>query len=191
MQRSFIFLADGFEEIEAITPIDVMRRAGMDIKSVSIGNRNVTGAHGVTIAADLTFDQADFSNAEWLIIPGGLPGAENLRDFAPLGDLLKSHAPKGKIAAICAAPAMVLAPLGLLKDKEATGYPGTEAGLRAGGAIVRDVPVMALDDIVTANGPSSAMRFALTIVASSLGESVAQQIGGGMLYYPRSTNFYF
>ena len=132
MHRSFIFLAEGFEEIEAITPTDVLRRAGMDVKTVSITDRHqVTGAHGITVVADLTFDEANFENAEWLIIPGGLPGAENLHNFEPLNDLLRKQAVEGKIAAICASPAMVLAPLGLLDGKEATGYPGTEEGLRA------------------------------------------------------------
>lgn len=192
MHRSFIFLAEGFEEIEAITPIDVLRRAGMDIKSVSItDSRHVTGAHGITVTADLTFKEADFDGAEWLIIPGGLPGATNLHSFDALNDLLKVHSTKGKIAAICASPAMVLAPLGILDGKEATGYPGTEPALREGGAVVRDVPVMALDNIITGNGPSAALRFALAIVANSMGEAHAQEVGGAMLYYPKSMNFYF
>lgn len=192
MHRSFIFLAEGFEEIEAITPIDVLRRAGFDVKSVSItDNRQVTGAHGITVMADMTFAQADFEDAEWLIIPGGLPGATNLHEFEPLNDLIKSHAINGKIAAICASPAMVLAPTGILEGKEATGYPGTEGGLKAAGAIVRDVPVMALENIITGNGPAAALRFALAIVANSMGEHKAQEVGAAMLYYQKSMNFYF
>lgn len=192
MHRSFIFLAEGFEEIEATTPLDVMRRAGMDVKTVSItDNRQVTGAHGITVTADLTFKQADFDGAEWLIFPGGLPGAENLHSFSALNDLIKVHSTKGKIAAICASPAMVLAPTGVLDGKEATGYPGTELGLRDGGAVVRDVPVMALDNIITGNGPASSLRFALAIVANSMGEHVAQEVGSAMLYYQKSMNFYF
>lgn len=192
MHRSFVFLAEGFEEMEAIIPVDVLRRAGMDVKTVSITDRHqVTGAHGVTVTADLTFKQADFDGAEWLIIPGGLPGAENLHAFGALNDLLKVHAGKGKIAAICASPAMVLAPLGLLEDKEATGYPGTEDGLKAGGAIVKDERVVALDNIITANGPASALRFALAIVANSLGAQTAQEVGSAMLVYGKPMNFYF
>lgn len=192
MNRSFIFLAEGFEEIEVITPTDVLRRAGMDVKTVSItDNRQVTGAHGITVVADMTFDEADFTDAEWLIIPGGLPGAENLHNFAPLGELLKRQAVSGKIAAICASPAMVLSPLGILAGKEATGYPGTEEGLRAGGAITRDERVVALDRIITSNGPTSALRFALAIVANSLGAHVAQEVGSAMLVYGKQTDFYF
>lgn len=117
MQRSFIFLAEGFEEIEALTVVDVMRRAGMDIKTVSIGaDRKVAGAHGITVEADLLFKEADFDHSEWLILPGGMPGATNLHEFTALGDLLKVH--KGKIAAICAAPAVVLAPLAYFRAKK-------------------------------------------------------------------------
>lgn len=190
MHRSYLFLAEGFEEIEALTPVDVMRRAGMDIKTVSItDSREVTGAHGVTVTADMTFKEADFDNSEWLILPGGMPGATNLGNFAPLCDLLKVH--KGKIAAICAAPAEVLAPLGLLEGKEATCYPSFAEKAKEHGAIMRDAPVVALERLITANGPSSALRFALAIVANSLGESTAQEIGSGMLFYPKAMNYYF
>ena len=192
MQRSFVFLAEGFEEIEALTPVDVLRRAGMDVKTVSItDSHQVTGAHGVTVTADLTFRQADFDGAEWLICPGGLPGAQNLHEFGALGDLLKVHASKGKIAAICASPAMVLAPLGLLEGKEATGYPGTEKGLKAGGAIVRDARVVVSGNIITANGPTSSLRFALAIISNSLGSHCAQEVGSAMLVYGKQIDFYF
>lgn len=189
MHRSFIFLADGFEEIEALTVIDVMRRAGMDIKSVSINSdRHVTGAHGIAVTADLTFKEADFSDSEWLITPGGMPGSTNLAADEALGALLKVH--KGKIAAICAAPGVVLAPLGLLEGNDATCYPGFEEACKEGGAVMRDEPVVATDTLVTGNGPSAALRFALAIVANSLGEAAAQQVGAGMLFYPKTMNIY-
>ncbi|MBD5233544.1 MAG: DJ-1/PfpI family protein [Bacteroidales bacterium] len=188
--RSFIFLAEGFEEIEALTTIDVMRRAGMDIKSVSItSDRQVTGAHGITVTTDLTFKEADFGGSEWLILPGGLPGATNLASDEALCDLLRVH--KGKIAAICAAPAVVLAPLGLLNGKEATCYPGFEEECIKHGAAMRDTQVVVTDKIITGNGPSAALPFALAIVAASLGEPAAREIGSGMLYYPKAQNFYF
>lgn len=191
MNRSFLFLAPGFEEIEALTVVDVMRRAGMDIKTVSIvPEHKVTGANGITVEADLLFSKTKFDNIEWLITPGGMPGSSNLAQYAPLCTLLKEHAAKGgKIAAICAAPAVVLGSLGLLDGRECTGYPGTQASVPK--AIWRDAPVIALDNLITANGPASALRFALAIVANSMGESIAQQIGSGMLFYPKSMNFYF
>lgn len=182
MKKSYVFLAYGFEEIEALTPVDVLRRAGMDVKTVSIGaTAEVIGAHGVTVKADMMFADADYADAEWLILPGGLPGAVNLHEHEGLGKLLKAHAEKGKVAAICASPAMVLAPLGLLEGKAATGYPGTEEGLLAGGAEVCGDRVVTLDRVVTGNGPSSSLLFALAIVANSLGQAKADEIAAGML----------
>lgn len=191
MNKSYLFLAPGFEEIEALTTVDVMRRAGMDVKTVSISDDSeVTGSRGVIVKADLLFKDTDFSHAEWLIVPGGMPGSTNLAAFEPLGELLVEHNKKGgKIAAICAAPSVVLGPLGILKDREATCYPGMQDGMT--GAIVRDTPVVALDTVITGNGPASAMRFALAIVANSLGENMAQEIGSGLLFYPQRMNFYF
>lgn len=190
MNRSFLFLADGFEEIEALTVVDVMRRAGMDVKTVSINETvTVTGAHGVSVNADILFSDADFKNAEWLITPGGMPGSSNLASFRPLTELLTRHyADGGKIAAICAAPALVLYPLGILDNREATCYPGMEQGLD--NAIMRDAPVISLPNLITGNGPSSALRFALAIVAESMGEQIAQEVGSGMLYYPKRMNLY-
>ena len=118
-----------------------------------------------------------------------MPGATNLAADEALCDLLKVH--KGKLAAICAAPGVVLAPLGLLEGKEATCYPGFDKQCKEGGAIMRDVPVMATERLITGNGPSAALRFALAIVANSLGDSHAQQIGSAMLFYPKSMNYYF
>ena len=165
MNTSYLFLAAGFEEIEALTVVDVLRRAGMDIKTVSItDSHTVIGAHGIPVKADLLYDKTDFITPEWLIV-------------------------SGKIAAICASPGVVLGPLGILDGKEATCYPGFEKGMPA--AIHRDSPVVALDRLVTANGPSAALRFALAIVANSMGESVAQEVGAGMLFYPKRVNFYF
>ena len=190
MNTSYIFLATGFEEIEALTVVDVMRRAGMDVKTISTtGNLTVRGAHGIPVEADALYEKTDFITPEWLIIPGGMPGAANLSEYAPLNSLLKSQAHSGKISAICAAPAVVLAPLGILDGQEATCYPGFEKQMDK--AVVRDTPVVALNRLITANGPSAAQRFALAIVANSMGESVAQEVGSAMLFYPKSMNFYF
>lgn len=181
MHTSYVFLAEGFEEIEAITPVDVMRRAGMDVKTVSItDNHQVTGAHGMSVKADLTFKEADFENSEWLVLPGGLPGATNLAAFTPLTHLLTVH--KGRIAAICASPAVVLAPLGLLEGKEATCYPSFSKEAEAHGAVMTDAPVVVLDSLITGNGPAAAMQFALAIVAKSMGPQMAREVAAGMLF---------
>lgn len=191
MKRSFLFLATGFEEIEALTVVDVMRRAGMDIKTVSITSELVVvGAHGVGVKADMLFADADFEDIEWLIAPGGLPGSENLARYAPLTILLNKHASAGgKVAAICAAPAMVLGPLGILDGRECTGYPGTQDLAPKGEW--RDQCVVSVKNLVTGSGPAAALPFALAIVANSMGMEIAQQIGSAMLAYPKSENFYF
>ena len=192
MNTSFLFLAEGFEEIEALATVDVLRRAGIPVKTVSITESlQVKGAHGITVSADLIFDNTHFDHPEWLILPGGLPGAEYLYNFSPLQGLLERHASqKGKIAAICASPAVVLGQLGLLKGKQATCYPGFEDKME--GATPIDQPVVVDNNFITANGPASTLSFALTIVNLTVGEQEAIKVAGGMLYYPQSpsTNEY-
>lgn len=193
MNHSYLFLAPGFEEIEAIATVDVLRRAGMNVTTVAVcdgSSLSVKGAHGVTVEADILVEDADFSDAEWLICPGGMPGATNLASSPAVSAALTTHFKKGgNIAAICASPAVVLEPLGILAGREATCYPGMEGLIRD--AKMHDTPVVALDSLITGNGPASTLRFALAIVRASKGESVAQEVGGGMLFYPRSMNFYF
>lgn len=182
MAKSYLFLADGFEEIEALTTVDLLRRGGMEVITVSItDNQLVTGANGITAKADALFGDTDFGGAEWLIIPGGMPGSTNLAAFAPLSALLKRHAADGKIAAICAAPAVVLYPLGLLDGLTATCYPGFEA--QCPKTEMTGQRVVVSERIITANGPSSAFPFALAILASAKGEEAARMVGSGTLYY--------
>lgn len=191
-KRSYVFLAEGFEEIEALTVVDILRRANIDVTTVSItDNATVKGAHGIPVVADALFANTDFANADWLIVPGGIPGAPNLAAFKPLCSLLQAHnRAGGRIAAICAAPAVVLSPLGILDGREATGYPGTTDGIR--GVNWRDSRVVVSGNVVTGNGPASAMQFALTIVAQATEEAIAQQVGSGLLFYrrPADSNFY-
>lgn len=195
MNCSYLFLAPGFEEIEALTPVDVLRRSGMTVKTVSITNsREVVGAHGVTVKADALFGELSYDDAQWLILPGGMPGASNLAEFQPLNSLLTAHARRGgDIAAICAAPAVVLAPLGILDNRPATCYPGFDAQL---GAADYTHGCIAIADngkhhIVTANGPATALAFALTIVELTLGRDASVQTGAAMLLYPQAEEFNF
>ena len=189
MNESFVFLAAGFEEIEALTAVDVMRRAGMKVQTVSITSAlQVKGAHGVTVNADLLFDNTLFSNPEWLVLPGGMPGATNLFEFGPLQGLLKSQAESenGRIAAICAAPAVVLGQLGLLKGQRATCYPGFEHLIE--GAEMIDAPVVVSNKYVLGNGPANALPWALSIVWEARGQEAAAKVASGMLYYPEELN---
>ncbi|MDE6393058.1 MAG: DJ-1/PfpI family protein [Muribaculaceae bacterium] len=188
MKESFLFLADGFEEVEALTAVDVLRRAGMPVKTVSItSSQLVTGAHGITVKADVLYDTTHFTDPAWLILPGGLPGADNLHDFAPLVGLLRRQAESenGRIAAICAAPAVVLGEEGMLKGRKATCYPGFEDRLR--GAEYVDTRVVCDGKFVLGNGPASALKWALAIVAQELGEEKMFNIANQMLFYPKST----
>ena len=185
MGESFLFLAEGFEEIEALTAIDVLRRGGVNLKTVSITTAlQVKGAHGVTVNADLIYDNTLFSEPSWLILPGGMPGAANLYEYAPLQGLLRKQAQsaKGRIAAICAAPAVVLGQLGLLKGEKATCYPGFEKYIDDAELI--DAPVVVSGKYVLGNGPANALSWALTVLDQEKGKRTAVEVANGMLYYP-------
>lgn len=181
MKTSFIFLADGFEEVEAMTSIDVMRRAGMPVTTVSINDGvAVTGAHGVTVIADSVFEDNDYSDAEWLVLPGGVPGAPNLAAHEALCQLLVSHSGRsGKVAAICASPAVVLEPLGIIDSRQAVCYPGMEVPDCA--VNWGDASVAVDGHVVTGNGPAAASAFALAIVEQSMGRDCAVEVANGML----------
>ncbi|MDE6272457.1 MAG: DJ-1/PfpI family protein [Muribaculaceae bacterium] len=184
MKTSYLFLAAGFEEIEALTPIDVLRRAGIPVKTVSITESlQVTGAHGITVKADVLFDNTLFDHPEWIIFPGGLPGADNLYDFAPLHGVIDNQlrSDHGKIAAICASPAVLLGQLGVLQGHKATCYPGFEEKMKGAEAIA--APVVTDGKFVTGNGPANSLIWALEIVRQTLGDAKAREVGAGMLHY--------
>lgn len=183
MKQSYLFLAPGFEEIEALATVDVLRRGGLDIKTVAIttdGSQTVIGAHGVAVLADLMPADADMENAEWLICPGGMPGATNLAACKQLTDALKAQAARGgHIAAICASPAIVLEPLGILDGREATCYPGMAPEKTA--AHFNDQRVAIAGNIITGNGPASTFPFALAILTAARGEKTAADVAAGMI----------
>ncbi|MDR0796068.1 MAG: DJ-1/PfpI family protein [Tannerella sp.] len=180
MKKVFIFLAEGFEETEAIGTMDVMRRGGLDVTSVSVtGKLTVTSAHGVTVTADAIFENADFSSGDMLVLPGGTRGADNLNAHAGVKSALKQYAADGKkIAAICAAP-MVLGGLDLLQGKKATAYPGFEPTLK--GATYVNAPVVIDGNIITGHGPGFTFQFGLAIVEELLGKAKADEVAAGML----------
>lgn len=181
MRPSYVMFADGFEEIEALTVVEVLRRAQMPVVTMSIYETpEAIGAHGVTIVADEAFNPEMLEDAEWIICPGGMPGASNLAACEDLCDLLQEQVNKGeKIAAICASPSVILGPLGLLEGRDAVCYPGMEDGMA--GANVLQQPVAVDGNIVTGNGPAAASKFALTIAGISMGSDVAHDVAAGML----------
>lgn len=173
--KTYVFLADGFEEIEAISCIDILRRASVDVVTVSINEtKRVCGAHDIVLLADCIFLEIEPQNADMLVLPGGMPGTKNLAAFEPLCTLLKCHdEQKGLIAAICAAPS-IIGGLGLLANKKATCYPGFESMLL--GAQYCSDKVIVSENIITAKGAGVAHFFALKLVQLLKGESVAAKI---------------
>ena len=183
-----VFLAEGFEEIEALTVVDVLRRAELPVQTVAVmgkaderGKIAVTGAHGIPVVADTFIDAIDADAVDMLVLPGGMPGTTNLEACPPLREMLvRFNEQKRPISAICAAP-MVLGHLGLVKGRTATIYPGMEDELV--GANATQEPVAVDDNITTSRGPATALPFALALVQRYRGADVAQQIAHGMVKY--------
>lgn len=180
MKISYLLLAEGFEEIEALTTVDMLRRAGIEIKTVSItSDTEVKGAHDIIVRTDMTFDEKTLSDAKWIILPGGMLGAKHLEEYAPLIKILKDRAAAGKnIAAICAAPS-ILGKNGILKGKRATCYPGFEQFLI--GADYTAQPVEIDGNIITGNGPASTIKFASAIIEKSMDKEIADVVKKGMM----------
>jgi len=179
MKKAFLFLANGFEESEAIVPTDILRRGGVDLLMVSVmSKKEIVSTNNIAVTADRLFDECDFSAADMLILPGGMPGAKNLNEHDGLKTLLAGFAAKGGlVAAICAAP-LVLGGLGLLKGRKATCYPGFESYLE--GAICTAQPVEVDGTIITGRGPGYAYDFGFALLTALMGEEVARQVKAGM-----------
>lgn len=179
MGNVYVFFADGFEEIEAFTTIDVLRRAGLNVEMVTVTpDKTVMGAHDVPVICDSSFDDWDYKNADMLVLPGGMPGAATLGKHEGLHNLILEFDKAGKpLAAICAAP-MVLGKMGLLKGKKVTCYPGFEQYLE--GAQCNGEQVVKDGKYITAIGPGGAMSFALTIVETLLGKSKVDELKEAM-----------
>ena len=177
-----VHLAAGFEETEAVTIIDLLRRANLEVLTVSItGQLMVTGAHNITLAADLLYNEADYSLARMIILPGGMPGTTNLMNHAGLlGKLKQFEREKRWIGAICAAP-MILGQLGLLNGRTAVCYPGFESKL-TGANILYD-PFSIDEHIITGRGVGTALEFALAIVRILKDESVAASLRSALVMH--------
>lgn len=179
-KRAVVALAPGFEDIEAVTPIDVLRRAGVDVIVAAVGEKQVTSAHDVTFEADTTLGEiTDIPDV--LILPGGLPGSENLGECIQLKELAQEVLNNGGIcAAICAAPAYTLAAWGMLEGKSATCYPGFEEKFPASATYCTS-PVVIDGNIVTSRGPGTAFEFALTLAELLTDKATADGLRTGML----------
>ena len=180
-KKVYIFLADGFEDIEGLTVVDLMRRADIDIKTVSIKDSNeITTSHGISMQTDLVFTETDFADADMLVLPGGMPGTKYLGEYQPLRVLLTDFYNKGgKVAAICAAPT-VLASLGFLEGRKATAYPSCMDGLE--GAEHSFEKVVTDGNVTTSRGLGTAVDFALSLIGQLLGEKKADEIAESVVY---------
>lgn len=177
----YVFLATGFEDIEALAPVDIMRRAGLPVETVSItGTAIVESAHAVGIRADRLLSDIDFNQADMLVLPGGLPGSTNLDACTPLTRAISAHFAAGRpVAAICAAP-LVLGHLGILRGKKATCYPGVEGELA--GATYTAAIVERDGNVITGKGPAAAFEFGYTIVDYFKGAGASDALRQGMIY---------
>lgn len=175
----YVFLAEGFEETEAVAPIDVLRRAGIEVCTVGVGGRRqITGAHGIPITADRSDDTLPDGEPEMIVLPGGMPGTRNLEASRAVLSCIDRCAEKGIwIGAICAAPS-ILGHKGLLKGRRVVCFPGFEPELA--GAILEKGPVCEDGNIITAKGPGVAVEFGLALAAKLKGAHKAETVRSTM-----------
>lgn len=170
----YIFLADGFEETEALAPLDVMRRAKLEVKTAGVTGGFVTSSHGVTVKADVLADDVDLNSVDGVILPGGMPGTLNLESSKKVISIVKYAYENNKIvAAICAAPS-ILGHLGYLEGKNATCFPGFENELK--GAVYTAAHTETDGNIITGKGAGAAIEFGHAIVAKALSKSAADKV---------------
>lgn len=181
MKNVKVFLADGFEEIEALTVVDILRRAGVETTTVSVTKKDVAeGAHGICVKADELFEEADFHETEMLVLPGGMPGTLNLQAHTGLRELLSAYGKAKKyVAAICAAPS-ILGELGMLDGKRACCYPSFEEKL-TGAEVVRE-PVVLDQNVITSRGMGTAIPFSLKLVEVLCGMERAEEVRKSIIY---------
>ena len=175
----YLFLANGFEEIEALMPLDLLRRAGLEVTTVGVGGEMICGSHGITVAADIPEGMYADAAPDMVILPGGMPGSKNLDGSRVVDMALRAASRKGAyIAAICAAP-MVLGHRGLLEGKRATCYPGFEGELA--GATVENARVVRDGNIITAVGMGAALEFGLELVEVLCGKEKREALARAVI----------
>lgn len=176
----YLFLADGFEEIEALTSVDVLRRAGIDIKTVGVTGEIVTGAHNISVHSDICLDDVDESLIDAVILPGGLLGTQNLDENGRVKELIEFTYNNGKkVCAICAAPS-ILGKMGILKGKKATCYPGFEKYFE--GAQYTASSVEVCENVITSNGMGSSFKFAFEITAALKDRETSDRVKSEIQY---------
>lgn len=181
MASVLVPLAQGCEELEAVTVIDLLRRAGIEVITAGLDAGPVRASRGTRLLPDMSLDEAVRRDYDMIVLPGGLPGADHLRDDARILALLRRMAVSGKFtAAICAAP-KVLAAAGLLDGRRATAYPGTLEGLAVPRLVLSREAVVRDDHIITSRGPGTAMDFALTLIEVLAGREARARVEAGLV----------
>ena len=179
-KKVLVIMAEGFEEIEAITIIDVLRRAGLDVIVAGVSGKTIAGAHGIQVQADIELGKYH-ETPDAVVLPGGMPGSQNLAESEEVAMILKKvHSQKKVVGAICAAPALALGKHGILEGKKATCYPGFEKHFPASAKFTNQ-RVVVDGNVVTGSGPGSALEFALELVAQLGDSKKAAELKEGML----------
>ncbi len=181
MSRVCIFFAEGYEEIEALTVVDLLRRAGIEAETVSVtGEKTVTGSHRIPVIMDKLFDEVDFTKVDMIVLPGGMPGTKNLEAFTPLMEQVDAFYEKGKyVAAICAAPS-ILGHRGILQGKRACSFPEFESHLE--GAEITRNSVEIAGNVITSRGMGCAIDFGLMIIAAFMGREASEALSRKIVY---------
>ncbi len=177
----YVFLADGFEEVEALTPVDLLRRAGAEVRTVGITGKTVMGARGIPVVADILPDEVDKDEIDMIVLPGGMPGTMNLNGSDFVHDMVLFCVEHDRyVAAICAAPSVILGGMDLLRHRRAVCYPGMEDGMTCATAVSQNCCVDG--KIITGRAAGAALDFALALCSVIMGEAAAQQVAESICY---------
>lgn len=176
----YIILGNGFEEIEAVSPCDILRRGGVEVRFAGIGGRQITGGNGITVQADCTVEEMDLDAMEMVVLPGGLGGVRSIQGSAAALNAVRHASEAGKyVTAICAAPT-VLAQLGITDGKRAVCYPGMEQEM--GAAVMQDADAVADGKVLTGRAPGAALDFGYLLLEALKGPEAAEKVRNGMVY---------
>lgn len=171
----YVLLGTGFEEVEALTPVDLLRRAGMQVRTVGLNGKMVYSSHQIGVQADILMDELDIAQAEMIVVPGGLGGVDSIRACSEAMDAIRAVFDQGKlVAAICAGPT-VLADLGIMEQKSATCYPSCQSGM-VNAHVVKDAAVVRDGNVITGTSVGCAIKFSLALIEALAGEELAHKI---------------
>ena len=178
----YVLLAEGYEEVEALTPVDLLRRAGVETKLVGVTGETVCGAHGIKVVTDLSMEDIDLAQADMIVLPGGMPGTANLYADKRVTDAVRAMYDADKyVAAICAAPSVILGGMGLLEGRKATCYPGMEDGMKGAEAV--STTCVTDGKIITSCGVGGALDFACALITALVSREKADEIAASVVYH--------